>query len=94
MTFYLICASAAAEGGGGIKGEEGEKAVVGDERTIKRGKEQGWREVAPDDELGIFVLPENTQARSLASSRARNHAHRRADSFPLRLLGIMPCNSG
>lgn len=68
--------------------------MVVDERTIKRGKEQGRREVVPDDELGIFVLPKNTQTRTLARWRARNHAHRRANSFPPRLLGIMPSNRG
>lgn len=60
------------EGKGKIKRETGrrrQRAVVLDERTIKRGKEQGRREVAPDDELGIFVLPKHTHTRPRALPR-------------------------
>lgn len=47
--------------------------VVVDERTIKRGREQGRREVVPDDELRIFVLPKHTQACTLARAHVIMH---------------------
>lgn len=69
---------AAGDGGKG-ENKQGEKRkrrqgveVVG-ERTIKRENEQGRREAAPDNELGIFVLAKHMQARTLARTHIIMH---------------------